>query len=154
MACPISQVGHNQAYDMYSHCVVSAVSVDQHSSAILTSCLETTTDNRKQQYSCSNRVYLQRQQDVAISGCRSLSQSSGALSLNSSQWKTQDFPLEFRRYLQYISFRDTSTSGFGGHIAISGCRLMPKLFGNTFLSSLWSESYTLSVQLQQYLFWI
>ena len=46
------------------------------------------------------------------------------------------------------SSRDISISGLGGHIAISGCRLLLLSFGDTSLTSL------LLLELQQYLFWI
>ena len=43
-----------------------------------------------------------------------------------------------------------STSSLGDHIAISGCRLFNQSIWKTFLSSLWSKSYTMRVQLEQY----
>jgi len=47
----------------------------------------------------------------------------------------------------YSVTRAITTSGFGGHVAIFGCRLLSQSFGNTLLSSQWSKSYTLWVQL-------
>ena len=69
----------------------------------------------------------------------------GALSSPWHSWK----PRMWRRNFDAIhhSSRDISTSGLGGHVAISRCRLLSQSFENTFLNSLWSESYTLWVQL-------
>jgi len=76
----------------------------------------------------------------------------GALSWTCHSWKHRNFHWNFDAI--YRSSRDTSTSGLGGHFAISGRRLLSQSFENTFLSWRLSESYTLWIQLQQYLFWM
>ena len=51
---------------------------------------------------------------IAISGFRSLTQSLGALSLNSPLWKTPEISWNFDAI--YRRSRDISISGLGGHI--------------------------------------
>jgi len=83
---------------------------------------------------------------IAISGCRSLSQSVLTTLYSDSSWsKISDLPWNFDAICR--SFGGITTSGFGGHIAISGCRSMLWTLVDTFCSSPWSKTSGLSAEL-------
>jgi len=51
------------------------------------------------------------------------------------------------------SARDVSMSGFGGHIAISGCRSLPQSLGDTLFGLAVVENPELTLEFQRYLLW-
>ena len=59
---------------------------------------------------------------IAISGCRSLTQSFGGTFIELVMVKNARIAVGISTLSFYHSYREISTSGLGGHIAISGCR--------------------------------
>jgi len=75
-------------------------------------------------------VASSREQSHTISGCRSLSQSSGGQFLRAGRSRKPQI-CRWTCHPICHSSSDISISGFDGHIAISGCRSLSQSLGDT-----------------------